>query len=372
MLRRSIRDFANKELAPRALELDEEGEFPQDLVKKIADMGMIGLVIPRDYGGSAMGHVARLISVEEISRQCASLGLFLQATPLALWVLLHFGTEDQKAKYIAPVVRGEKLICMAVTESTGGSNPLAIETSAKSSGSHYVVNGRKCWITNGSIADICVFVARTGSDAKDLGAFVVEKGTPGFEPGRVEKHAGLRAMNVSEIVFTDCKLPRENLIGQEGQGLKAALKTISEIGRMGNAGVSLGIAKAAYEAALKFAKERVLYGKPIAQLQAIQFMLADMDLEIEAAHWLAYHAAWLLDQGKSGKAIEKQIARAKTCCSETARRTATKAIRIHGAYGTLPEYHVIRYLRDSLEGLSSAGTNEIMHVILGRAITSER
>jgi alkylation response protein AidB-like acyl-CoA dehydrogenase len=285
-------------------------------------------------------------------------------------VLLHFGTEDQKRKFIPPVVRGEKLICMAVTESTGGSDPLSIETTAKLEGASYIINGRKCWITNGSIADICVFTARTGEKPKDLSAFVVEKGTLGFEPGRVEKHAGLRSMNVSEIVFSDCKLPKENLIGGEGDGLKAALTTISEIGRMGNAGVSLGIAKAAYAASLKFAKERVLYGNPIAQLQAIQFMLADMDIDIDAAHWLAYHAAWLLDQGKSGKEIEKEIVRAKACCSEVARKTAIKAIQIHGAYGTLPEYHVIRYLRDALEGISSAGTNEIMRVILGRAITS--
>jgi alkylation response protein AidB-like acyl-CoA dehydrogenase len=372
LLQRSIRAFARAEVAPQALELDEKAELPKDLMKKLAEMGMIGIVIPREYGGSAMGHVARLVSVEEISQACASLGLFLQATPLGLWVLLHFGSADQKRRYIPPVVSGNKLMCMAVTESTGGSDPLAIATTAKRNGATYVVNGRKCWITNGSVADLCVFVARTGDKAKDLSAFVVEKETPGFEPGRVENHAGLRAMNVSEVVFTDCTLPRENLIGQEGEGLKAALQAISEIGRMGNVGVSLGVAKAAYATARKFAQERVLSGKPIAHLQAVQFMLADMDIDVEAAHWLAYHAAWLLDQGKSGREIEKQIAQAKAYCSEAARRTAIHAVQLHGAYGTLPEYHVIRYLRDSLEGISSAGTNEIMRVIVGRTITRER
>lgn len=369
MLRKSVREFAKRELGPRALELDEKGEFSRDIVRKIAEFGLIGIVIPNEFGGSSMGHVARLISIEEMSRVCGSMGLFLQATPLGLWTLCRFGTEEQKKKYVPPVVSGEKIMCMAVTEPTGGSDPLAIETKARLCGNEYIINGRKCFITNGSVADICVFVAKTGEGSRGLSAFVVEKGTSGFEPGRVEEHAGFRSMVVSELVFTDCRVPKENLIGGEGDGLKAALTAISEIGRMGNAAVSLGVAEAAYEAALKFAKERLLYGKPIAGLQAIQFMLADMDMEIEAAKWLVYNAAWLLDQGRSGLEIEKEISRAKAYSSEVARRTAIKAIQVHGAYGTLPEYHVFRYLRDALEGISSAGTNEIMRVILGRAIT---
>jgi len=369
ILRNAMQEFAEKELSPRALQLDESGEFPGDIIKKIADLGLIGIVIPAEYGGSPMGHLARMISIEELSRAYASIGLFLQATPLGLWTILHFGTEEQKKMYVSPVVRGEKIMCMAVTEPTGGSDPQSIRTRVKLDGNSYVVNGSKCFITNGAIADTCVFVARTGEGPKGLSAFVVEKGTQGFEPGMREQHAGMRSMIVSEIVFRNCKIPRENLIGNEGDGLRATLKTVSEIGRTGNTGVALGIAKASYETALKYAKEKQLYGKPISELQAIQFMLADMSIETEAAKWLAYHAAWLLDQGKIGREILKEIATAKAYSSEVARRNAVKAIQIHGAYGTLPEFHVMRYLRDALEAISAGGTNEIMRTVVAREIT---
>jgi len=369
MLRKAMQEFAEKELLPRALQLDESGEFPRDIIKKIADLGLIGIVIPSEYGGSPMGHLARMISIEELSRAYASIGLFLQATPLGLWTILHFGTEEQKKTYIPPVVRGEKIMCMAVTEPTGGSDPQTINTRAKLEGNFYMVNGSKCFITNGAIADTCVFVARTSEGPKGLSAFVAEKGTEGFEPGMRERHAGMRSMIVSELVFKNCKIPRENLIGKEGDGLRATLKTVSEIGRTGNTGVALGIARAAYERALKYAKEKQLYGKPIAELQAIQFMLADMSIETEAAKWLAYYAAWLLDQGKTSREISKEIATAKAYSSEVARGNAIKAIQIHGAYGTLPEFHVMRYLRDALEAISAGGTNEIMRTVIAREIT---
>lgn len=369
MLRKTMQEFAGKELFPKALQLDATGEFPRDIIKKIADLGLIGIVIPSEYGGSPMGHLARMISIEELSRAYASIGLFLQATPLGLWAILHFGTEEQKETYIPPVVRGEKIMCMAVTEPTGGSDPQSIKTRAKLEGDFYVVNGSKCFITNGGIADICVFTAKTRENNNSLSVFVVEKDTEGFEHGIREQHAGMRSTIVSEIFFRNCRIPKKNIVGKEGDGLRATLKCISEIGRMGNTGVALGIARAAYETALKYAQEKYLYGKPIAQLQAIQFMLADMWMETEAAKWLAYHAAWLLDQGKTGREIAKEIAAAKAYSSEVARRNAIKAIQIHGAYGTLPEFHVIRYLRDSLEAISAGGTNEIMRTVIGRDIT---
>jgi len=369
MLRKVLQEFAERELLPRAIQLDESGEFPRDIIQKIADLGLIGIVIPVEYGGSPMGHLARMISIEELSRAYASIGLFLQATPLGLWTILHFGTEEQKKTYIPPIVHGEKMMCMAVTEPTGGSDPQSIQTKAKLEGNYYVVNGSKCFITNGAIADTCVFVARTGEDAKGLSAFVVEKDTAGFEPGMREQHAGMRSMIVSEIIFKNCKIPRENLIGKEGDGLRATLKTVSEIGRTGNTGVALGIARAACETALEYAREKQLYGKPIAELQTIQFMLADMSIETEAAKWLAYYAAWLLDQGKTSREISKEIATAKAYSSEVARRNAVKAIQIHGAYGTLPEFHLMRYLRDALEAVSAGGTNEIMRTVIGREIT---
>ena len=368
MLRKAMREFAAKELAPRAVELDTSGEFPRDIIQKIADLGLIGIVTPAEYGGSPMGHLARMISIEELSRAYASIGLFLQSTPLGLWTILHFGNEEQKRKYIPPVVKGEKIMCMAITEPSGGSDPQSITTRAKLEGSDYVVNGNKCFISNGGIADICVFLARTDEGAKGLSCFIVEKGTKGFEPGMRESHAGMRSMNVSELFFKNCRIPKENLVGNEGDGLRASLKTVSEIGRMGNTGVALGIGGAAYETALTYARDKKLYGKPIAELQAIQFMLADMSVEFEAARWLAYRAAWLLDQGKTGREIAKEIASAKVYSSEVARRTAIKAIQIHGAYGTLPEFNVMRYLRDALEAISAGGTNEIMRTVIAREI----
>ncbi len=366
ILRKCVRKFAEKELAPKASEMDDRGKFPRDMVRKMADLGLLGVVIPEKYEGSSMGHLARMVSIEEISRAHPSMGLFLQATPLGLWTILHFGNEEQKLRYIPPVVRGEKIMCMAVTESTGGSDPTAIETVAKRDRGEYVVSGSKCFITNGRWADLCVFVARTGNEPRTLSAFVVEKGTAGFTVGAREEHTGFRSMEITELFFEDCRLSEENLIGREGDGLKAALAAISEIGRIGNAGVALGIARAAYETTLKFASERRLYGKPIAQLQAVQFMLADMDVEIEAAKWLAYYAAWLLDQGDTGREIAKEIAKAKLYTAEVARRIALKAVQIHGAYGTLPEFKVIRYLLDSLETIAAGGTNEIMRVIIGQ------
>lgn len=368
MLLRAMQEFAEKELAPRVLQLDEERKFPYDIIKKVAELGLIGIVIPEEYGGSPMGHLARMTSIEELSRVCASIGLFLQATPLGLWTILHFGTEEQRKEYIPPVVKGEKIMCMAVTEPSGGSDPRSIMTRAKLHGDFYVVNGSKCFITNGSIADLCVFTARTGKGSRAISTFIVERDTEGFEPGMRENHAGMRAMVVSELVFRNCRIPKENLIGAEGEGLKATLKTVSEIGRTGNTGVALGIAKSSYETALKYAKQKELYGKPIAKLQTIQFMLADMSMETEAARWLAYHAAWRLDQGRSGKEIQKEIAAAKAYSSEVARRNAVKAIQIHGAYGTLPEFHVMRYLRDALEAISAGGTNEIMRTVIGNEI----
>ncbi len=368
LLRKTIQDFAKKELLPRAQQLDESGEFPRDIIKKIADLGVIGIVFPPEYDGSNMGHLARMISIEELSRAYASIGLFLQATPLGLWALLHFGSEEQKRKYIPPVIRGEEIMCMAVTEPSGGSDPASASTRAKLEGDHYVVNGSKCFISNGGIADTCVFMARTGEDAKGFSVFIVEKGTPGFEPGMREMHAGMRSMNVSELVFKNCKIPKENLVGAEGDGLRATLKTISEIGRTGNTGVALGIAKATYEIALQYAKDKQLYGKPIAELQAIQFMLADMHMQTEAAKLLAYRAAWLLDQGKTSRDIAKEIASAKAFSSEVARQNALKAIQIHGASGTLPEFQLMRYLRDSLEAISAGGTNEIMRAVISREL----
>ncbi|MCK4223263.1 acyl-CoA dehydrogenase family protein [Candidatus Bathyarchaeota archaeon] len=366
ILRRIVHDFIEREIEGKAFDLDDRGEFPRDIVKKIAGLGILGTVFPEKYGGSGIGHLARILTIEEISRAYPSMGLFLQATPIGLWAIFHFGNERQKQRYIPPVLEGREIMCMAVTEPTGGSDPTSINTKAMRRGDEYIVNGSKCFITNGDVADTCVFVAKTGGTSRGLSVFVVEKGTPGFTVGIREKHAGFRSIGITELFFEDCCIPSENFIGKEGEGLKAVLKAISEIGRMGNAGVALGIAEAAYETALEFALERQLYRKPLFEIQAIRFMLADMNVEIEAAKWLTYYAAWLLDERKHSREISKEIASAKLYTAEVARRTALKAVQIQGASGTLPEFKAIRYLLDALETIAAGGTNEIMRVIIGR------
>ncbi|HCX90242.1 MAG: acyl-CoA dehydrogenase [Deltaproteobacteria bacterium CG12_big_fil_rev_8_21_14_0_65_43_10] len=365
MLTNMVRNFAEQDLAPNALSLDEKGEFPYDIIKKMAKLGLVGILSPKEYGGTEMGHVARMIAIEEVSRIYPPVGFFFQAGQLGIYMLQLFGTDEQKKKWLMPLCKAEKVSCTAVTEQTGGSDPSGMQTTAKLVGDEYIVNGRKVFITLGGVADICCFVAKT--DDK-FNAFFVEKGTPGYVIGRKENHTGMRCIPVNELIFTDCKIPKSNLVGQEGRGLIAALTAIAGIGRTGAAGIALGAGRGSYEAAVKFAKERELYGKPIINLQGLQFMLADMNVEIEAAKWLCYYAEWLLDQGKSTREISSEISRAKVFSCEVAIRTNIKAIQILGGYGTTAEYHVVRRLKDSIELLSAGGTQEIMRVTIGRNI----
>lgn len=367
MLRSMVQEFAEKEIAPRALSLDEKAEFPFDLVRKMGQLGLMGLITSKEYGGTAMGHLARAIAIEEISKAYASLGFYMQTGGIGIYALEAFGTEEQKGKYLPSLCRAEKIIAFALTEASGGSDPAALQSTAKAVDDGYILNGRKVFITLPEVADIVAVVAKLG---EGFGAFLVEKGTPGFEITRKETHFGLRGTPVNEFVLTDCKVPKENLLGPEGRGLVIAITGISVMGRMGAAAVALGTARGCYEAALKFAKERKLYGKPIAELQAIQFMLVDMDTEIEAAKWLVYKPARLLDEGKSPRDVGTDIARAKLYACEVAARAAAGAIRIMGGYGTTPEYQVVRRLRDAIELWAGAGSQEIMKVTIARAITS--
>jgi len=365
MLRDMVREFAESELAPKALDLDEKGEFPFGILKKTAKLGLVGIINSREYGGSDMGHLARMIMIEEISRVYPPLGFCFQTGQIGMYGLQNFGSEEQKKKYLLSLCRGEAVMAWAVTEATGGSDPSKLQTTAELVGNEYIVNGRKIFITAGESASIVAFLAKTGEATSLL---LVEKGTPGFTVPRREESLGLRSVPVSELVFTNCKIPGENLIGQEGRGLGLALTGIAAVGRTGAAGVSLGIAQGAYEVGLKFAKERNLYGKPIIQLQAIQFALVDMNVEIEAARWLCYYSAWLLDQGKKVTEIASEIARAKLYAADIANRVCIKAVQIMGGYGLIPEYHLVRRLRDALEMLPAAGTQEVMKVIIGTGI----
>lgn len=367
MLRDTVREFAQRELAPRALALDEKGEFAKDLVKKTGELGLIGMVTSAKYGGNGAGHLARMIAIEEVSRVYPSLGFFLQTGPIGMYIIESFGSEEMKQKYLPALCRGDSVIATAMTESGGGSDAAAIQTTAEATPDGYVLNGRKVFISEASVGDLAIVIAKTGERHS---AFLIERGTPGFSTPRREKYPGLRGIEVGDIVMTNCKVPKANLIGQEGRGLAAAIAGIVGVGRTGVAGVGLGLAEGSFDVARKYAKERKLYGKPIAELQAIQFMLVEASLDIEAARWLCYNAAWLLDQGKSVREAGDDIARCKLYACKIANEISTKAVQILGGYGPLPEYEAMRRLNDSLELFSAAGTQEIMKVTLARSIIS--
>jgi butyryl-CoA dehydrogenase len=359
MLRSMVREFADKELAPRALEIDRKGEFPADLFKKIAGLGLLGISTPRDLGGSGMGHLAATIATEELARVYPSAAFFLEVGTGPLYAIASFGSADQKKKYIAPVISGAKRMCIAATEPSGGSDLTTMQTQAVAAGDGYVINGRKVYITSGGASDYCILLAKTGDRAS---FFVVEKGTPGFIVGRRQDQMGLRGVDVSELVFTDCKVPKEAVIGKEGAGFPIAITTFT-VARPSIGALGLGIARGAFDIALKYAKERVLYGKPISRLQAVQFMLAEMDTEIEAARWLVYQPGAALDRGLTPRDIVKSSARAKAVGAEVALSVVRKAIEILGGYGVSPEYHLARLMNDAMELFPATGTNQIMKII---------
>ena len=365
MLRDMVRSFAESELAPNALSLDEKGEFPFDALKKAAKLGLVGIINSKEYGGSDMGHLARMIMIEEISRVYPPLGFYFQTGQIGMYGLQNFGSEEQKKKYLPPLCQGNTVMAWALTEATGGSDASTLQTTAELVGDEYNVNGRKVFITAGEVADVVGFVAKAGDGTNLL---LVEKGTPGFTTPRREGRLGLRSLPVSELAFTNCRIPKENLVGQEGRGVRLALGGIGAVGRPGAAAVSLGIAQGAYEVTLRFAKERNLYGKPIVQLQAVQFALVNMNVETEAARWLCYYIGWLLDQGKSPGEIGPDIARAKLYATDVANKVCLKAAEIMGGYGLSPEYELVRRLRDALELLPAAGAQDVQRVIIGGAI----
>ena len=367
ILRDTVREFAQRELAPKALALDEKGEFIRDIVKKTAELGLVGIITSKEYGGSGMGHLARMITIEEFSKVYASLGFFFQTGQIGMYIIENFGTEEMKKKYLPALCKADLVIATALTEPGGGSDPATMTTTAELVGDEYVINGRKVMISLTPVCDQAVVVAKTGERHS---AFLVERGMPGFDTPNRENYPGLRGEPVGDLVLTNCRVPQSNLIGQEGRGLAVAISGIGAMGRTGVAGVGLGIAEGCYEAALKYAKQRELYGKPIAELQAVQYMLVDSNLEIEAARWLCYYAAWLLDQGKSPRDAGDDIARCKLYACNIASQVALRAIQVMGGYGTIPEYEIVRRLHDSIELFTAAGTQEIMKNTIGRSIIS--
>ncbi|HEX78022.1 MAG TPA: acyl-CoA dehydrogenase [Dehalococcoidia bacterium] len=365
MLRDMVREFAEKEASPQVLEIEEKAEFPHHLTKRMAELGLVGIFVPKAYGGGEMDHLARLISLEELSRVYSALGLILEGTQGAMYALLNEGTEEQRRKYLPPLCRAEKLSCFAVTEPSGGSDLAAMQSLATAQDDYYVLNGRKVFISLSAVADYLLVVTRSPNN---YDAFLMERGTPGLEAERRENFLAERCLPVGEIVMTDCRVPKANLVGKEGSGLRTAMACVTVIVRAGLAAISLGLARGAYEGALKFAKERILYGKPIAELQAIQFKLADMEVAIDAARHLTYHAGWLIDQGKSSRELTTPIAKAKLFATDVATRVSLAGTQILGGYGLALEHNMINRLNEALAMVPGGGTSDILRVIIGREI----
>ncbi|MGD9077584.1 MAG: acyl-CoA dehydrogenase family protein [Desulfobacteraceae bacterium] len=367
MLRKSVREFAEAEVTPKMEAMEETGEFPTDLLKPMADLGIMGVITPQEYDGVGLGYVARTIVLEELGRVCAAMPMAMQVHHMACADLNDFGTEEQKKKYLPPLAKGETMGCVAVTDPSGGSDVVGMKTTAELKGDKYILNGRKCFITNSHTSDFWVIICKTAEGAKGLSALIVDKDAPGAKLGRKENKFGLRGANTGELAFDNCEVPKENLLGQEGGGLAVALKAISETGRTGMAAVGLGILTAVYEEAGKFATERMLYGKPISALQAIQFYMAEIYSQLEICRLLCYRASWLKDQGMR---CHNEAALAKYYTCDAAANAAKKAIEIHGSYGIMREYAVQRLLRDAMVAIPAGGTSEIAKVVLARAALS--
>ncbi len=363
MIRKTVRDFAESEVAPKAGPMDEAEEYDYTLWDKMAEMGLTGIPFPEEYEGAGMDNVCYAIAVEELSRVCASTGVLISAhTSLCAWPIYAFGTEEQKQKYLVPLASGKKIGALGLTEPSAGSDAGSVKTSAVLDGDEYVLNGSKIFITNGEKADIYVIIASTDKTKGHRGtaAFIVEKGTPGFTFGKKEHKMGIRASSTYELVFENCRVPRENLLGEDGKGFKIALMTLDG-GRIGIAAQALGIAQGAFDEALKYSKVREQFGKPISSFQGLQWMLADMATRIEAARLLVYKAAYLKDQGEP---YSKESAMAKLFASECAMWVTTKAVQIFGGYGYTREYPVERMMRDAKITEIYEGTSEVQRIVI--------
>ena len=373
-LRRTVREFAEGEIAPHVMEWDEASKFPAEIIPKLAEMGFLGVIFPEKYGGAGMGYVEYAIIIEELSRVDGSVGIIVAAhNSLCTNHIYKFGTEAQKQKYVVPLAQGKKLGCWSLTEPEAGSDAGGTRTVAVKKDGGWVINGSKTFTTNGHYADVCVGMGVTDAAKKSHGisAFIIEKGTPGFRPGKKENKLGLRASDTSEVVFTDCRVPAESLLGKEGEGFVNSLQ-ILDGGRISIASLGLGMAQGAYECSLRYAKQRKQFGKPIADFQAIQFKLADMATQIEAARLLTYQAAWLADRaiasGDGTPRFTRESSMAKLYAGEVAVRVANEAVQIHGGYGFIKDYPAEKYYRDVKLCTIGEGTSEIQRLVIARQL----
>ncbi|HOB87099.1 MAG TPA: acyl-CoA dehydrogenase [Bacillota bacterium] len=368
MTRKMVRDFAEKEIKPGAEERDEKEEFSREIFDKMGELGITGIPWPEEYGGAGSDYVSYAIAVEELSRVEASAGTTLSAhVSLCSWPIYKYGTEEQKERFLKPLALGEKLGAYALTEATAGTDAASLRTTASRDGDSYILNGNKIFITNADYAEIYIVFAVTDKEkkAKGISAFIVEKGTPGFSFGKKERKMGLRASPTGELIFDNCRVPKENLLGEEGEGFKIAMSTLDG-GRNGIAAQAVGIAQGALEEAVAYARSREQFGQPIANFQAIAFMLADMATKIEAARLLTYQAAFLESQGLP---YGKASAMAKLFASEVAMEVTTNAVQIFGGYGYTRDYPVERFMRDAKITQIYEGTSEVQRLVISRFLT---
>jgi len=367
LLRDSVREFAEQEVRPNAKEIDETGRFPEDFFRQAGELGLAGVAVPEEYGGAGMNSLAYALVVEEISRVCGSSGVILSVNnSLVCDPLSKFGTEEQKQEFLVPLASGKKLGCFALTEPDAGSDPSAIRTSAARDGDHYILNGNKVFITNATHADLALVFATVDRQLghKGICAFIVPADTPGYSRGGHEYKLGVNASGTTELAFADMRIPVSSRLGDEGAGFKIAMQTL-DAGRIGIAAQAVGIAQGAFEEALTYSKERQQFGKPISDFQAIQFYLADMSTELDAARLLTWKAAWAKDHQKR---YSLEACQAKLFSSEMAQRVTTRALQIHGGYGYIREYNVERYFRDARITEIYEGTSEIQKMIIANWI----
>ncbi|MCE5336433.1 MAG: acyl-CoA dehydrogenase [Desulfobacteraceae bacterium] len=367
LIRQSVREFCDKYVAPIAEETDKEAKFPAETIKKLAEQDWMGIPYPAEYGGAGSDTLSYIIVVEELSRACAATGFTLEChTSLASYPIFKFGTEEQKQKYLVPLCKGEMLGSFALTEPGAGTDAAASSTTAVLDGNEWVLNGSKIFISNAPVAGVIVIFAMTDKSkgTKGISAFLVPGDAPGLKIGRHLDKMGIRGSLTAEVLMQNCRIPKENLLGQEGQGFKIAMMTLDG-GRIGIAAQALGISQAALDESVRYSKERVQFGKPIANLQAIQWMLANMATEVEASRFLTYHAAWSCDQRKP---YSKEAAMAKLFASETAARQTNRAVQVHGGIGFIKGTKVERLYRDAKITEIYEGTSEVMRMVISGSL----
>ncbi len=370
-IRRTVRDFAERRIAPVADEMERTAEFPHEIIREAAGLGLLGVPYPEELGGTGLDSLAYAITVEELSRVSGSVGIIVSAhTSLGCNPIYLAGSAEQKERFLRPLASGAKLGAYGLTEEGAGSDSRGTRTRAAREGDSWVLNGSKRFITNAGVADTYIVTALTdrSADAGKISAFIVDKETPGFSIGRMEEKMGLHASNTGELLFDDCRIPLDQLLGDEGEGDKLFLKTLDG-GRIGIGAMALGLAQAAFEAASAYAKERKQFGRAIATFQGVAFKIADMATEIDAARLLVYRSAWLKDQGRP---YSTESAMAKLFASEVAQRATNAAIQVHGGYGYITEYRVERYLRDAKLTEIGEGTSEIQRMVIARNLLGVR